>query len=146
MAYTLQAIIAKRGVLNRHPLEGANLVSLKQGYEMLPFTDSFIKKHQIPFLPLTDEGVEQLPESINKLCAALSKEQQLAYVEAEFFGGAGTQACVVFENGETKLGPKVNESAINEALSVLGAEKTTHYDEFEAIGLDVHRDTNEWVK
>ena len=113
---------------------------------MLPFTDDFIEKHQIPFLPLTDEGTELLPENIIKICSVLSTEKQLAYIEAEFFGGAGTQACALFENGKLKLGPKIDESAINEALSILGVEKKASYDEFEAVGLNEHRDTNDWLE
>ena len=113
---------------------------------MLPFTDEFIEKHQIPFLPLTDEGSELLPENIIKMCSALSNEKLLAYLEAEFFGGAGTQACALFENGKLKLGPKINESAINQALAILGVEKNASHDEFEAVGLNEHRDTNDWLK
>lgn len=146
MAYTLQALVAKSGGLSSASIEGAKVVPLRQGFEMLPFTNAFIKTHRISFLPLTDVGSGQLPESIRKLCTTLSKGKQLAYVEAEFFGGAGTQACIVFGNGEVEWGPVVSEIAINSAMAFLGAKKQSFHDEFEALGLNEHSDTEDWAK
>jgi hypothetical protein len=70
----------------------------------------------------------------------------LAYVEAEFFGGDGIKGCAVFKNGETVLGPVVGDTAINEALFMLGASKLTSGEEFDAVGLNRHRNTDAWVK
>ena len=122
------------------------MVRLEQDFEMLPFTDAFIQKDQISFLPLSDEGLEQLPENVKSLCAKYSVNGQMAYVEAEFFGGEGVQGCAVFRNGETVLGPVVGDAAINEALIMLGAGKLTSGDEFDAVGLNRHRNTDAWVK
>jgi hypothetical protein len=143
--YTLQAIIAKTGTLNIPSAVGAQIVPLKQGYEMLPFIDSFLEINSIPLLPLTDKGLEALPNSIKSLCEVLSKQCQLAYVEAEFFGGAGMQACAVFASGNIEAVPTVDESAINQAMSMLGVKKFGCFDEFEAVGLNEHRETNQWV-
>ena len=145
MTYTLQAIVAKGGDINRGSIQDAKVVPLKQNIEMLPFTNVFIKTHEIDFLPLTDEGVENLPNNIMQLCAKLSNNKKLAYIEAEYFGGEGTQACVVFSNGEIEKGPLVSESAINVALANLGVAKGNALDEFEAVGLNEQRDTENWV-
>ncbi|MEW8194556.1 MAG: hypothetical protein AB2793_12670 [Candidatus Thiodiazotropha sp.] len=144
--YTLQAIIAKTGTLSIPSTLNVKIVPLQQGYEMLPFTNSFLEDSNIPFLPLTDEGQEILPNSIKSLCEVLSKQNQLAYVEAELFGGAGTQASVVFSNGRLEVAPKICQSAINQAMAALGVTKAEKPDEFEAIGLNEHRDTNKWVE
>ena len=146
MTYTLQAIVAKGGDLKRGSIQDAKIVPLKQNIEMLPFTNVFIKTHKIDFLPLTDEGVENLPKNLMQLCAELSNNKKLAYIEAEFFGGEGTQACVVFLNGKIEKGPLVSESAINVALANLGVAKQGALDEFEAVGLNEQRDTENWVK
>lgn len=146
MAYTLQVLIAKQGTLTSLPIDGGVVVRLGQDFEMLPFTGAFIQKHQIAFLPLTDEGLEQLPENVKALCAKYSVNGQLAYVEAEFFGGDGVQGCAVFRNGETVMGPFVSDVAINEALVMLGAKKLSFHDEFDAVGLNEHRDTDAWIK
>jgi hypothetical protein len=146
MAYTLQALIAKQDVLRSLPIDGGIVVRLRQDFEMLPFTGAFIRKHQISFLPLTNEGLEQLPKNVKALCAKCSMNGQLAYVEAEFFGGDGIQGFAVFRNGETVLGPFVGDAAINEALVMLGAKKLSCRDEFDAVGLNEHRNTDAWVK
>lgn len=146
MAYTLQALIAKSGVLGSFPINSGVLVPLTQGFEMLPFTSEFIQKHQISFLPLTDEGDEQLPENVKALCSKFSMGGQVAYVEAEFFGGDGAQGCALFKNGEMAFGPLVNDAAINEALVILGVSKLSCHDEFDALGLSKHRNTNAWIQ
>jgi hypothetical protein len=144
--YTLQAIIAKSGAITSPDLKRATVVPLQQNFEMLPFTKSLLEENKIAFLPLTDEGLEELPENIESLCKNLSKENQLAYVEAEFFGGDGVQASAVFVNGKLQGVPIISESAINQALKTLGVLKNANIDEFDAIGLNEHRDTNKWVE
>ena len=144
--YTLQAIIAKAGTLNSSRLEGAQIVPMQQGYEMLPLTDALLEQHEIIFLPLTDEGLADLPDNIKSACEILSVKNKLAYIEAEYFGGAGTQACAVFSNGKMVAAPTISESAINQALKTLGVTKNSNFDEFEAVGLNAERDTNKWVK
>ena len=67
-------------------------------------------------------------------------------LEADYFGGAGEQAAVLWENGRRQLtsGPKYR--AINTMLKRLGVTFTASaYDEFEAVGLDQHRDTDDWL-
>jgi hypothetical protein len=145
MAYTLQALIAKQGTFRRDSIEGANVIILDAGFEMVPFTCVFLKAHRLPFLPLADEGTEQLPQALEKICLALSRNGNSAYVEAEYFGGTGTQASVVFRNGRIELGPLVSESAINQAVAALGALKGSSHDEFEALGLGKYRETDGWL-
>ena len=146
MAYTLQAIIAKNGVFVSSPVEGAVLVQLVQGFEMLPMTSEFREIHGIPFLPLTDEGSEDLPVTIESFCTELSIGQQIVYVEAEFFGGDGVQACAVFTNGKLETNAVIGDAAINDALVALGVDKQSFHDEFDALGLNHHRDTDDWTE
>ena len=113
---------------------------------MLPFTDVFLEQHKITSLPLTDEGLADLPENIKSLCKNLSINNKLAYIEAEFFGGTGTQVCSVFINGNMDIAPIISESAINQALKILGVTKNSNFDEFDALGLNTERDTNKWAK
>jgi hypothetical protein len=53
----------------------------------------------LPFLPLTDEGIEEPPPALLNLCAALRVHGPVAYVETEIFGGSGTQAHALFPAG-----------------------------------------------
>ena len=41
--------------------------------------------------------------------------------------------------------PLVDRGAINVALKFLGAEAGESFDEFEAVGLGRHRNTDDWV-
>ncbi len=112
---------------------------------MLPLSAQALKIHGISFCPLTDEGEEELPQTLVKLCERLSKQCVLAYIEAEFFSGAGAQAHALFSEGKAIGRPVVSDSAINHALRYLGVAKEDAHDEFESAGLGKHRDTNEWV-
>jgi hypothetical protein len=145
MAYTLQALIAKAGTLKRGAIEQAHVVTLKAGFEMIPFTSAFLSVHKLPFLPLVDEGQSQLPESIAEICVALTTSGESAYVEAEFFGGDGTQAGVVFRNGQIEVGPIVEEEAINLVIAELGDTNHFAMDAFEELGLGGHRETDAWL-
>ena len=145
MAYTLQAVIAKSGAFSGPLPQELHIIRLRGGVDMLPLSTEALKVHGISFCPLTDEGEESLPPQLLKLCEQLSKQCMLAYIEAEFFGGAGAQAHTLFSEGKAIGQAVVSESAINDALRYLGVAKDEGHDEFEAVGLNQHRDTDEWV-
>jgi hypothetical protein len=145
MAYTLQAILARSGTLSEPLLDQLKLVRLLGGVDLIPLGRDALKAYALPFLPLTDEGHQDLPSTLAKLCERLSVQGQVAYVEAEVFGGAGTQAHALYSAGKA-VGPVVvSDSAINEALRHIGVVKRGATDEFDAIGLGQHRDTDGWL-
>lgn len=144
MAYCLQAFIGRHDSLQGVGDEELRLVELPQGYGMLPLTSGVRRRFGLPFCPLTD-GDENLPDELVSLCAAISRKGHLAYVEAEFFGGNGAQASVVFIGGKD-VGPIVIDAdAINSALAEIGVQRLNHRDEFAALGLDKHRNTEDWL-
>jgi hypothetical protein len=99
------------------------------------------EEHDISFLPLTDGDTDDVPESVRAFAA---RGKLIAYVEAELFGGDGAQAAAVWDEGSLVFGPVVADDAINQALRVLGVAKKEHFDEFEALSLGRHRNTDEW--
>ena len=111
---------------------------------MIPLAGRILEEYEIPFLPLTDGGSLTLPDSIAELAAPLAKRGEIVYVEAEFFGGVGTQACVTWDASATPSVPLVAPDAINKALRFLGVVIGGHDDEFDALGLGSHRSTEEW--
>ena len=145
MAYTLQAVIAKSGSFSGPLPQKLQVVGLRGGIDMLPLTTEALKIHSISFCPLVDEGSEEVPPQLLKLCEGLSNKCTLAYIEAEFFGGAGAQAHALFSKGKAIGQAVVSESAINEVLSYLGVTRGEAHDEFEAVGLGQHRDTDGWL-
>src|SRR5690348_10352070 len=135
MAYTLQALIADEGVISAAVPTAAVLVRLPQGKAMIPLCEEMREAHDIPFLPLTDEGAAEVPDGITAIAAPIAKAGRVVYVEAEFFGGDGTQACVTWDSPLQASRPVVDASAINTALQFLGVTVGDHHDEFDALGL-----------
>jgi hypothetical protein len=145
MSYTLQAFILQ------HPLPLTALanmypqIQLPQGKTLLPLLSELREAYGVPDLPLTDERHQSLPESIESMGRLLSTGIRVTYVEAEIFGGVGTQACALFENGISISSVIVASDAINRALRFLGvAVGGDARDEFQALGLDRYRDTEDW--
>ncbi|MEU8611429.1 hypothetical protein AB0C29_25920 [Actinoplanes sp. NPDC048791] len=151
MGYTLEAFIGDPGVLrpvvDRWPV--AALVPLSAGLSLIPMTDELFDA----------AGGGPTSEALGfwKLPAGFEPERvagAVAYVEAEFFGGVGTQRAALWMSGRLALGPLfVGEdehfapagSPISQVLARLGAGREGHHDEFDAIGLGRHRHTEDWL-
>jgi hypothetical protein len=143
--YTIQGVIADRKVIKHEQTSGAKIVGLPQDMVLIPFAGTWSESKNIPILPLTDGKVFELPAAISDICSLLSKNGKLAYVEAEFFGGDGTQACSLWEKGMMVGNPRQDRHAINTALQFLGVERGTNLDEFEALNLGRFRETQAWL-
>ncbi|WP_457513581.1 hypothetical protein [Streptomyces sp. TE33382] len=100
------------------------------------------------------DGFWKAPTGFDRLLSACSEAGPVAYIEADYFGGAGTQNAQVWDAGKIVLGPlrlAVGEPSpatgtpISQALQRLGAAKGNHVDEFSAVGLGRHRDTVDWL-
>lgn len=145
MAYTLQAVITKSGGFPKELPLSLQIVCLGAGVDMIPLTEEVLESFEIPALPLTDEGEIVLPETLASFCSMLSEHGPIAYIEAEYFGGAGTQANCLFVSGALTTEPLVADNAINRALKFLGVNSEEVCDEFDAVGLGQHRDTDSWL-
>ena len=144
MAYTLQALIIKDSIKMVKEELDLCTVEISNGLHLVPLTHDFVENNNIPFLPLTD-GSTNIGEVLLDICLKVSIMTKVAYVEAEFFGGDGTQGCGLFENGEVFQEPKENTFAINKALRWLGVIRNDSQDEFTTVGLDKHRSTEKWL-
>ncbi|WP_433222174.1 hypothetical protein [Microtetraspora malaysiensis] len=155
MGYDLHAVIANTEPLRRMcaELPNAKIALLRQGLSLLPITDEL-------FDAVADREAEghpdfwRLPNGFDLVLARWSHVAPVAYVEAEYFGGVGEQCAAVWRDGHLILGPlKVGEmepsppegTPISQALRTFGAHAHGAHDEFDAVGLDAHRDTNKWI-
>ena len=143
MGYYLQAIIAERALLAGLEIVGTRSCGLPQGMALFPLVDEVLAHFRVSRLPLTDEPAVALHHSLASWLEEISQEGRAAYVEAEFFGGEGSQACVCAERGVLES-PYLGQDAINRALAFLGVTKGAHLDEFDALGLGKHRSTEGW--
>ena len=150
MAYVLQAVIAGAELLrvSARTVSDAHVASLGQGLSLLPMTDEV-------FDAVTDGsgasplGFWRLPGGFDRTLAEWSAGGPIAYVEAEYFGGAGEQRAAVWADGTLAWGPLDDRatglSPISQALRRLGATSGPGQDEFTSVGLDRHRDNAGWV-
>jgi hypothetical protein len=99
----------------------------------------------------------RVPGALERFLVEASDIAPVTYVEAEFFGGEGHQAALVWDHGmrvleviepEPEAGapaPPLREGAINQALRRLGVSVATgEVDEFDTVGLGRFRSTEEW--
>lgn len=145
MGYTLQAIIAQSPLFDAVTFPGTNAVPLHQDLALVPLVDPACEVLRLEFLPLTDGGDANLPPSFTTLCCEIAKHGKMVYVEAEYHGGAGIQACVMFDEGKQVRPAMVSDDAINQALRFLGASCDPGHDEFFSVGLSLHRHTDDWL-
>lgn len=142
MGYTIQSIVAAPGVFPLDLPMCLTMVQLSGDAQMIPLGAAARKYYQIPFLPLTDEGDNELPQSIRDVVTQLSVSGDLVYIEAEIFGGMGIQAYVLVGAGGRIGSVVLAPDAINAALRSLGFQRGRDGDEFESLGLGRCRDTN----
>ncbi|PJN40136.1 hypothetical protein CG747_13750 [Streptomyces sp. CB02959] len=154
--YCLQAVIAAKPVLSEliGSVEDAHVAPLGQQLSLLPMTDVLFDALTVAGAPELD-GFRKTPARFDRALAACSAHGPVAYVEAEYFGRVGTQSAQVWDGGEVVLGPVClaegqpdpsDGTPISQALRRLGVAKGNHVDEFDAVALGRHRDTDDWLR
>jgi hypothetical protein len=153
--YRLQAVIAAEHVLRdlADAFENARIVPLGQHLSLLPMTDELFDAVTVAGTPPLD-GFWKAPAGFGRALAACSANGPVAYVEAEYFGGTGEQAAMVWDVGRVVLGHlhlaenasiPADGTPISQALRRLGVTTGDHQDAFDAVGLGRHRDTEDWL-
>jgi hypothetical protein len=135
-------------------LATVTLVPLRQGLMLLPMTAALFDEVENTAADADELGFWKLPGGFEGTLLAWSAGGPVAYIEAEYFGGTGTQRAAVWASSALILGPigtREREpfpeagSPISQALRALGASADGSVDEFEAVGLDTHRRAYDWV-
>jgi hypothetical protein len=157
VAYVLQCVIAPAEALQpcRAFADGV-VADLGRGLGLMPMTHALFDEVRRDgeadprFAP-----AQLFPPGFEVLLAAWSVAGPVAYAEAEYFGGIGSQFAAVWRGGTLVLGPLVltedepvpapGWTPISQALRHLGVPADGHYDEFDAIGLGRHRYTEDWL-
>ncbi|MEV6969845.1 hypothetical protein AB0M47_32490 [Hamadaea sp. NPDC051192] len=155
MGYQVQAVVAASDLLRRVASDDPDMhvVELAQGMALMPMTG--VLHDRLTVLGHDDKlGFFMLPGGFAKTLAGWSADGAIAYVEADFFGGTGSQSAVVWQHGALAFGPlhrpageqhAGEPSPISQALRHLGVRRGRHADEFAAAGLDRHRDHGGWL-
>jgi hypothetical protein len=78
----------------------------------------------------------RLTVNLMDLARECSVHGPIAYVETDYFGGAGVQGAAAWVDGEARLPPTVEEhSVVNAALRMIGLRAEDGFDEFDTLGL-----------
>jgi hypothetical protein len=162
MGYTLEAFVGRSALSEAARSREPVIVpaQLPQGFVLVPLTDeihdSFPLSTTTPYPQLY-----KLSPALAEWAQKLSHRGAIAYLEAEFFGGTGTHAAIVWNGGQVTLGPlhtearwnarelispPIRENAFNRALRHLDVIVGDAGDEFDALGLGRHRSTDAWLK
>jgi hypothetical protein len=158
MPYELRAL-AGRYEITAQAARGARstAVKLPQGYGLLPITSHVLDHLGGDDIRPFGEALWSLSSGLDALARRISLAGDIAYLEAEIFGGTGTQAMVLWRGGGVCLGPVTTEFTatapdpsssqhwpFNQALRELGVDRGDSFDEFDALGLGRCRHTEEW--
>jgi hypothetical protein len=154
MGHSVSGFVARFDTLAAaaRALPGARVARLEQGFGFLPLTDELAPGDA------TASDMQSLV-GLTAVLAAWAAEQsrtfRIAYVETEYFGGLGSQAAVLWQDGKIALGPvrSNNESEdrpsaewpINAVGRRLGVQRGEAFDEFDTLGLGRHRHNEGWA-
>lgn len=78
----------------------------------------------------------------------LSEQGPILYVQTDYWGGTGEQGALLADKGCAVFGPEhrgILPGPISRALALLGVTcGPGDFDEFQAVGLERHRDNDSW--
>ena len=158
MSHHIRGFIARVDDLRRAAadLAGARVVPLSCGFGFLPLTEQLAgDEEQAPF-----EHMELLTARLGAWAEAASATFPLAYAETDYFGGGGWQAAMAWVGGKVAFGPvrtsdlyvdgkytptPLLDGAINRAVRLVGVDRASVGDEFDALGLGRHRSNESWL-
>lgn len=84
---------------------------------------------------------------VHHIAHALSSGRPFAIIETDYFGGIGTQSAAVYHGEHERMSPtRSNAGVINQALRLLGLSPRFPLDEFATLGLEQHRDWDEFLE
>lgn len=134
---------------------GLRALALPQDMMLIPLTQSW--REGPPAL-----GFEYLSSRVVEWATAASARTPVAYVEQWTFAGPGDQSAIVWAGGDVVFGPcftsteddceppfifvnRHEPTAVHRALRELGVERGDAIDEYAALGLNMKRNTEDWL-
>ena len=148
VGYELCAVVGSEKALRAFTLGlDAKIVPLAAGMLLVPLTDKLLetlKADSGENAKTVSPVFEFLNRAIVDRAVAASEEGPLAYVEARYFGGQGSQMAIAWDQGDMVMEPTESNNPINQALRLLGVKAVAPDDEFDTIGLGRHRRTERW--
>ncbi len=145
MGHCVRAIIGVHKDIQRIENDWfAKGIKLPQGYGMIFLTDALLDDIGELFESANEPSD---PETVTSyLLQEYSIHTKLAYIEADYFGGIGTQSGILYENGNISIPSCSGKGAINILLRELGVWCEVNKDEFDSLNLGIYRRMDKWIK
>lgn len=150
MGHNLSAIIGNCAATEKLSADWscAQTIRLPQGYCLIPLTDDFFDTVTAAFGTSNEAGATDLiylTAAIHHLLCQYTVHNKLIYIETDYTGGVGTQAGVLYSNGQISVLPQNSSGTINRLLQALGVKRLPGKDEFDTLQLGRYRHTNDLV-
>ena len=148
MGHCIQAIIAAPEVADFLQSACPQLprVVARQGFVILPIDADFIDSVTDARPSQSSESFMLLTDPFQDFLRELSRYGRVAYIETEYFGGAGGQGAAVYSDRQVIMEPEWGESGpINRALEIMSVKRSLLGDRFTALGLDAYRSNDDLI-
>ncbi len=113
----------------------AKIIPLAQGFAFLPLGNKLYEE-------VRRVSTRPMMHIAGKL---RSRHTPIAWVETDYFGGAGEQSAILWKAGTRQRFRDKYGGNINKALKELGVVVRGEHDEFDALGLGKHRTNESWL-
>ena len=148
MGYYLSAFIGKpedlKIIVETYPV--SKIVDLAQGLSLVPFTEDLFDQINNFEVSGNIQSFEYLTTNIEDKISKLTNGRQIAYVEADYFGGKGGQVGIIWADGRRTVQLKYGQDIINAVLKHFGVIAEKERDEFDTLGFGRHRNTVDWIE
>ncbi|MFN2451697.1 MAG: hypothetical protein ABR541_05025 [Candidatus Dormibacteria bacterium] len=159
MPCALEALVAAPAVLRQLVARApsAQVVRLDPSLSLVPLTDELFDELASATGQTHDDAFAKFPPGLDPVLAELSRTAPIAYVEANYFGGMGSQAAALWQGGDLRYGPEridddvvdprpISERPVNRALRRLGVRVDPDaLDEWDTVRLSRHADSEDWL-
>jgi hypothetical protein len=92
------------------------------------------------------DGYEYLTTDIESETLKTIHIGLIAYIEVEYFGGVGVQNGILWKNNKRIFEQSGTTDVVNSILQQLGITRSKSRDEFDTVGLNRHRYTEDWLE
>jgi hypothetical protein len=145
MGYWIQTFIGKLSDLEKisKSFSNSTITELKQSLALILLTEELyneISKQQ----PSTHvKGFEYLTDNIEKGILNVIEDSTIGYIEADYFGGEGSQAGIIWRSGK-RIFEKHGDCIINEVARYFDAKAEEGKDEFDTLGFGLIESDRSW--
>lgn len=147
MGYNLKAFIGQVESLESvtTQFKNAKLISLTQQIVLIPMTGDLFNEINDYRTNNNIDGYEYLTTDIESEILKTIHIGLIAYIEVEYFGGTGVQNGILWKNGKRIFEHSGTKDVVNLILKQFGITRSKSRDEFETVGLNRHRYTEDWL-